>query len=221
MKNNLWKIPVLLGILMLLAAGGLCIHNLREGKAAAEHADTAMEALKEQIPEQPADPEPPKQTAVPLTEDLFARYEPAEPEETEAPADILLGDSAYCGYLTIPALELELPVQSGWSYPALKQSPCRVSGSAGTNDLIIAAHNYPAHFGRIGTLNAGDTIIFTDTQGTAYPFAVSYIEIIDGTEVDRMYSGESEEWDLTLYTCTIGGVSRVTVRADRITEESM
>jgi sortase A len=27
---------------------------------------------------------------------------------------------------------------------------------------------------------------------------------------------ESDEWDLTLFTCTIGGKSRVTIRCERV-----
>ena len=42
-----------------------------------------------------------------------------------------------------------------WSYPKLKVAPCRYRGSAYLDDLIIAAHNYDRHFGRINTLLPG------------------------------------------------------------------
>ena len=36
----------------------------------------------------------------------------------------------YIGVLSIPVLDLELPVMDSWSYPQLKLSPCRYEGSA-------------------------------------------------------------------------------------------
>ena len=108
---------------------------------------------------------------------------------------------------------------SGWSYPALKRAPCRYSGTAQDNDLIIAAHNYSAHFGRIGDLETGDSIIFTDTSGQVYNYTVAFAEVIAGTDVDQMFSGQATDWDLTLFTCTLSGQSRVTIRAYRQTDE--
>ena len=109
---------------------------------------------------------------------------------------------------------------SSWSYPALKKSPCRYSGSAQTNDLIIAAHNYHSHFGRIGELRTGDEIVFTDAGGSVFRYKVSFMEVIEGQDVEQMFSGQSEDWDLTLFTCTLSGQSRVTIRADRIRDEA-
>ncbi|MBQ6040159.1 MAG: sortase [Oscillospiraceae bacterium] len=217
MKNNTWKLVVLLGLLMILSAGVLCVNNIQESKDAAQYAGAVLSTLKERIPEAPADSAP--DSAADTAPDLFAEYG-AAPESSEASAEILLDDAAYCGYLELPALEIELPVQSSWSYPALKKTPCRYSGSAETNDLIIAAHNYASHFGRIGELTAGDPIIFTDAAGKKHEYAVSFMEVIAGQDVAQMFSGSAEDWDLTLYTCTLSGQSRVTVRADRITEET-
>ena len=41
-----------------------------------------------------------------------------------------LDGEQYIGVLELPTLSLTLPVQSQWSYPALKVSPCRYAGSA-------------------------------------------------------------------------------------------
>jgi sortase A len=54
----------------------------------------------------------------------------------------------YIGKLTIPSLELELPIINQWDYDALKVAPCRYSGAVLTDNLIILAHNYSSHFGR-------------------------------------------------------------------------
>ncbi|MBQ5335587.1 MAG: sortase [Oscillospiraceae bacterium] len=214
MRSKSWLFVCLLGVLMILAAGLLCVRNFRESEDAAAYSDQVLDALKQEIPDEPAVTEP-KQTG----EDLFAPYE-TEPDSSDEAEDIVVGEDAYCGFISMPSLNLELPVMSSLSYPNLKKSPCRYSGSAQTNDLIIAAHNYTSHFGKIRRLTAEDPIIFTDTRGRQFRYAVSFIEVIEGQDVDQMFSGQAEEWDLTLFTCTLGGKSRVTIRADRITDET-
>ncbi|MCH5321141.1 MAG: sortase, partial [Eubacterium sp.] len=42
----------------------------------------------------------------------------------------------YIGFVSIPKLELMLPVMDSWSYPQLKISPCRYAGSAYLNNMI-------------------------------------------------------------------------------------
>jgi sortase A len=46
-----------------------------------------------------------------------------------------------------------------------------------------------------------------------YFYRVDYTENVDGYDVDHMLSGGSSDWDMTLFTCTLSGQSRVTVRA--------
>lgn len=219
MKNNTWKLVVLLGVLMIAAAGLLCLYNIQQSSQAEAQSEAILEALKDRIPEPPPEtaPQPAETTPDPEKEDLFSYYE----DDADAPvqsetADIVIGNATYCGFLTLPSLNLELPVMSSWSYPNLKLAPCRYSGSAQTNDLIIMAHNYSSHFGRIGELTTGSEFSFTDTNGVQHPYTVSFIEVIEGRDVEQMFSGQSVDWDLTLYTCTLSGQSRVTIRADRL-----
>ena len=115
----------------------------------------------------------------------------------------------FIGILRIPALELELPVVSQWSYPNLKTAPCRYSGSAYLNNLIICGHNYTSHFGNLKNLNEGDLATFTDMDGNVFTYKMVERETLLPTSIDAMESGEL---DLTLFTCTVGGQSRVTIR---------
>ena len=85
-------------------------------------------------------------------------------------------------------------------------------GSAYTDDLIIAAHNYTRHFGNLKNLEPGDRIIFTDVDGNVFSYEVILRETLMPTAIEEMESGD---WDLTLFTCTIGGAYRVTVRCQR------
>ena len=113
------------------------------------------------------------------------------------------------GTLEIPSLKLKLPVMSEWDYSKLRVSPCRYTGSVYEDNLIICAHNYKNHFGKIKTLKIGDLLSFTDMNGNVFRFKVSDIETVNPHIPENITNGN---WDLTLFTCTVSGTSRVTVR---------
>lgn len=115
----------------------------------------------------------------------------------------------YAGYISIPALGLELPVMAQWSYPRLKIAPCRYYGSAAENNLVIAAHNYPRHFGRLSKLEKGEEVVYTDMSGTVWRYRVAAVDVLGPEAVEEITDGE---YGLTLFTCTYGGASRVAVR---------
>ena len=119
----------------------------------------------------------------------------------------------YIGYLSIPSLDLELPVMSEWDYTRLKIAPCRYAGSTKNNDLVIAAHNYVSHFGPIKNLAQGDSVYFTDMDGIVSCYTVEEMDILAPTDVEEMTAGD---YDLTLFTCTYGGKTRMTVRCGRV-----
>ncbi len=116
----------------------------------------------------------------------------------------------YVGFLDIPAIKRTLPVMDTWSYPNLKIAPNRFVGTVYAHDMIICAHNYDRHFGLIKTLKEGDEVTFTDVYGDRFTYEVSEVTILQPTDVDEMT--DPDDWDLTLFTCTIGGATRVTVR---------
>ncbi|WP_297958468.1 sortase [uncultured Ruminococcus sp.] len=219
MKKRIWILPLLTGILLLCGAVGLVAYNMYQSNAAFEKSQEVMTELRQLIPEPSAYTGTAAAGTEPPSDDLFAQYE----EPTTAPPpemhNVTVDGENYCGYITLPTLGLELPVMSGWSYERLRTSPCRYSGTVEGRDMIIAAHNYNSHFGRIKELSQGDEIWFTDADGIQYCYRVDYTENIDGYDVDQMFSGQASDWDMTLFTCTLSGQSRVTVRASIITEE--
>lgn len=115
----------------------------------------------------------------------------------------------YIGYLKIEKFSLDLPIMSEWSYPLIRISPARFRGSIYENNMIILAHNYKAHFGYLYKLSIGDCVEFVDMNNNHFIYEVADIEKIKGDKVDELLSGN---WDLTLFTCTLGGKSRVVVR---------
>lgn len=118
----------------------------------------------------------------------------------------------YIGYLSIPGLKLELPVLSEWDYSRLKIAPCRQFGSIGTDDLVIAGHNYSNQFGLLSAIKTGDAVAFTVLNGSTVSYCVMDIRTIQPTEVDIV---EHSGFDLTLYTCTYGGKTRIVVFCNR------
>ena len=133
----------------------------------------------------------------------------------EMPVETIDGRD-YIGTLQSPSLDLKLPVLSSCNYPNLRVAPCRYTGSAYQGNLIIAAHNYPSHFGNLKHLQEGETVLFTDADGNRFTYQVVVRETLEPTAIDEMESEEDGAWDLTLFTCTIGGQSRVTVRCVQV-----
>ena len=190
------------GLLLIAAALALAAYNVIDAQRAARSAAQALEALSQTTAVSAAEPE-----------EASADNAPAYLADPEMPMPTVSFDgNDYIGRVDIPSLGLSLPVISEWSYPRLKIAPCRYTGSAYLDNLIIAAHNYSSHFGNLNRLNTGDTVTFTDVDGNQFTYAVSLIEDLPGTAIEEMQAGE---WDLTLFTCTLGGRSRVTVRCER------
>ena len=177
---------MVLGTVLVLAALSLFLWNRREDSEAGASAENILSQVMEQIGAAVQGPE------------------------------VEIDGYAYVGYLSIPTLELELPVMSEWDYTRLKTAPCRYAGSTKTDDLVICAHNYTRHFGPIRNLVAGDTVYFTDMDGEVWKYEVAAVDILAPTDVEDMTAGD---YDLTLFTCTYGGKSRVTVRCQRAAEE--
>lgn len=190
----------------------LVIHNVLEDKSSGEQAESILHELKDEIPQYVTEEET---LQVQEDYDLFAEYEEETVPEMET---VEIDGNVYIGYISVPALSVELPVLSEWSYPNLKISPCRYVGNLYENDLIICAHNYNTHFGRINELHTDDEILFTDVSGKEYHYSVINIEQLPGTAVEDMKFGDADDWDLTLFTCTLSGQSRMTVRAVRSEE---
>lgn len=120
---------------------------------------------------------------------------------------------SYIGYIELPTLGISLPVISEWSYPRLRIAPCRYSGSAYDDSLVILAHNYARHFGNIQRLSIGDPVQFIDARGNIFRYVVAKHETLGRRDVKEMIDSG---YDLTLFTCTYGGKYRITVRLNRV-----
>lgn len=220
MRRRIGNFMMLLGAALVIAALLLFFVNRREDERAGAAADALLPDVVAEIERRNAEltgaTDAP--TVSPTVEPEGDSVEPTrtpsryvDPYDTEM-TEVVIGGYSYVGYLSIPALGLELPVMSDWSYPRLRVAPCRYFGSTKTDDLVILAHNYARHFGRLRNLSPGDAIIFTDMNGVVTRYRVIELEEMSPYAVTDMVSGE---YDLTLFTCTYGGRTRFAIRADQ------
>ena len=191
MSRRFGIVCILLGVCCLLSAAGLVVYNKWDDKNAQKASQDMLQEIQQQIAEE-SDGENEEQHLQQMPVGEIKGYE-------------------YIGILTIPALEVELPVLTDWSYAKLKVAPCLYYGNCYEPDFVIAAHNYQSHFGRLSKLQAGDIVTFTDVSGNIYGYEVILIETLAENATKEMITSG---FDLSLYTCTPGGGSRVTVRCN-------
>lgn len=203
------RLLVAAGALLLTAALSLAAYNRWDDARAERAAAAARTALSAAIETRVPDSSAPEESAAPPEPSAMPGYllDPAIPMPVET-----VDGLDYIGLLELPALGLSLPVLSQWSGDGLKTAPCRYSGSAYLDDLVIAAHNYSGHFGALGSAAAGDEVRFTDVEGNTFRYVVSALEVLRPTDLVEM---TDSGWPLTLFTCTVGGQARLTVRCDR------
>lgn len=192
MSKKTGIIVMAIGAVLIISALLLFAYNQYEDYLAGQEAESLLSEVEAAIETQPTKPT----------------------LDPELPTKKLNGYD-YVGYIEVPVLDLKLPVMADWDYNRLQISPCRQLGSSRTDDLVIAAHNYSKHFGKLKTLNKGDSVIFTDMEGIVNKYSVEKVDTVNPYDVDTVLNSE---YDLVLYTCTPGGRTRVTVFCSR-TEE--
>ena len=229
MKSD--KIFSAIGLLLLAAALLLTAYNVKTDESAGESAEAVLSELTPVIEEQ-------KAITSDIIEEVQKENETAEETEpdTETDTDTSVVDeetyvpdyvinpemnmpsnevdgNSYIGVISIPSQSIDLPVMGGdWSYSKLRTAPCVYSGSVYQDNMIIAGHNYRRHFGKLSNLSIGDKVTFTDMSGNVFSYKVVEVESISGSDVEGMTSGD---WDLTLFTCTMDGQRRITIRCER------
>ena len=198
-KRRVGLMVMIIGISAVTAGLGLTGYNLWDNYRAGAQAYAALKTIV-------------RHQEAAADSDEAAEMPPEFPPDSDRELPVLEVDGhRYIGTVSIPAIDVTLSVKEDWNLALLKTSPCRYTGSPYKGDLIICAHNYAAHFGRLKNLLPGDEVIFTDVDGNEFRYAVVELETLAGTAVEEMEDGT---WDLTLFTCTLGGRTRITVRCE-------
>lgn len=182
---------MIVGLLLMAAALFLAGFNLWDDWRAGEAAKRILAAL-------------------PLLEEV----QPAEASVADWDKDkelpqVKTVDGNCVGLLDVPALNLTLPVLDSCTVQQLRAGPCRYNGTPCRKGFVVAGHNYRTHFGALENLKTGDCVYFTDLEGNRFSYTVTSFQVLEEDAVEQMLS---DEWDLTLFTCTYSGQTRFTVR---------
>ena len=207
MNRKIGNTLILLGLLLLLGAGGLTAYNIWDGIRAER---TSQHIIQE----------------MDIGQDLVEALDREPDDDPEMPV-IEVEGYYYIGILEIPSLQLTLPVMDRWDYTRLKISPCVYSGSYKTDDLVICAHNYARHFSPVKRIDIGADVYLITVDCRVYHYQVTNRETLQPGAVENMIENTNNttdgtvtnEWDLTLFTCNTGGQTRCAVRCARIREE--
>ena len=208
MKRKLGDLCMILGTVLVGMALSLFLYNRWDADRAGRASDEVvaqMESMENTQEEDGAE----TTAETPVREDFM---DPDTPMKT-----VEVNGYSYIGTLSIPAVSLKLPVMEEWSYAGLKIAPGRYSGSLYSDDLVIAGHNYRKHFSPIKWLHPGDEVDLTDVEEHVWRYEVAEVETLEPTDIEKMtVSSETDDWDLTLFTCTQSGKMRCAVRCVRI-----
>ena len=205
LKRGFGSITAIVGVLLILAALWLTLSNIHTDNAAGERNTILLTRIAASVPQKEAVPEGNDWSVLPKLKVV---------KEPEMPTVEIEGNP-YIGVLAIPSLGLELSVMDTCDDETVDTAPGRFAGTAYENGFVIGGHNYVSHLGKIDRLREGDTVIFTDLEGNAFTYKVVGTEILEGWEADEL---RSDEWGLSLFTCTLRGNRRITVRC--LKEES-
>ena len=189
--NNLGKIFITQGVILIIISISMLIYNKYEDIKAYKFSQEVLVIIENNISDN----------------------EVKENDYSKEMDTINIKGYDYIGTIIIPKLDLKLPIMSEYDYSRLKKTPCRYYGSIHTNDLIICGHSYKTHFKYLNKLKQKDLIIFTDVNNVNYVYEVLEIEVLKKTDVEKMIDND---YDLTLYTCTNGGIDRLTIRCNRV-----
>ena len=203
MKRKIGNVFVTGGLLLICVALGLFVYNqVQSAQARTASAQVVMQMVEQLETAATTVPTVPAESGVLQVIPPSAKMK-----------EIIIDGRAYIGHLTVPSLTLELPVLSDWDYDKLRIAPCWYYGSVNGNDLVIMAHNYAAHFGSLNKLKPGDAMYFTDANGVTTAYSVFAVDVLDPYAVEDVIAGD---FDLTLFTCTYGGQTRICVYCDRM-----
>lgn len=206
MKRKIGRLCMVLGAVLILCAAGLLGYNRWDAARAEKASQEVLGELEQTMQKTITEHQQENETAAP---------QPVL-DPTQEMTTVEVEGRDYIGVLSIPAVERELPVMAQWSYAGLKIAPGRYSGTTYGDDLVICGHNYAMHFSPIKWLAIGSSVYFTDADGLRWSYEVESVETLRPTQIEEMTTDtETDNWDLTLFTCTSGGGSRYAVRCVR------
>lgn len=210
MKTKIGVFFIVFGSVLIAAALSLLLFNEHQQSEAGKAVELVMPRVADAIKENSE--ERAENTDI-IYEEVYETVMAATKDEPKEMPVVEIDGKGYIGIVSMESLQLELPVIAEWNYDDLDKSPCLYSGSIYSDDMVIMAHNYTKHFGKISNLRSGEVVSFTDANGKTVSYEVIAIDVLPETNIEEMTAGE---YDLSLFTCDYSSRNRITVRCDRI-----
>lgn len=136
-----------------------------------------------------------------------------------------IDDSLMMGYITIPKIDVEIPIYHGTSPEVLQKGVGHVEGSSlpvggtGTHSVLSAHRGLPSAklFSDLDKLENGD-IFYITVLGEKLAYKVNDIKVIEPYETESLQIDEAKDY-VTLVTCTPYAINthRLLVRGERTT----
>ncbi len=209
----------------LLAVGGIWMLVLaREGDLAAARADAMLRSFE---PSSLAPLSEANHKMAAFLDELpsaLAPYVAPEQPQYETEDEIeramrTLGDYKAIAKLSIPKLELTLPILSECTTQSLKISVCKFQGPEPLQEgnLVVTGHDYKngAHFGRLDELSIDDEIIVSDANGDFRRYFAYEILVVAPDDLAALDTGNNLN-AVTLVTCAEDGTMRLLVKCRAI-----
>lgn len=196
-RNKAGKYVMLLGVLCIVAALSLAVYNAWDDHRATVESAEIVDEVRAAI--------------VQRTE-----HEPDTEENNAANEKTITVDGdTFLGCLLVPSMGLEIPIRLQFSMEGMESAAVCYAGSMEEDNLVIAGHNYSRIFRPIKQLPEGALVQILDAGGKVTDYEVVSLEILNPDQVDAL-TADSDDWDLSLFTCTTGGGSRYVVRCARV-----
>ena len=138
-------------------------------------------------------------------------------------------DTRIMGYISIPQIDVKLPIYHGTGDEAISQGVGHLQGSSlpvggeGTHCVLSSHRGLPKAklFTDLDRLNVGDRFSLTVLDQTII-YQVDLISIVEPEELDRLMIEDGKDY-CTLLTCTPYGVNtqRLLVRGSRVNEPTI
>ena len=181
MKKKIGNISIIIGIICIIISLVIYLDLFIKDRKYTEENELVIEKIKEVI----------------------------ESDEDDKPEYVEIEGKRYTGIISIPSLDLYLPIQDEWTKEKAKNSPAIYKGSYDSYPLIIGGHNNKSQFNKLYKIKEGAEVIIIDLDGEKATFKVKLKETIHGKDVNRMVN---TDYPLTLFTCTYNNQSRYTIR---------
>ena len=147
-------ISKIIGIVLILSGIGLISYNLITDYISGKNSKEVLKELEVQLEEK----------IPPTDSDII--------DVNKEMDTIDVNGNKYIGIISIPSVDIKLPVINEYSKQNIKIAPVLYKGSIYKNNAIIIAHNTQSHFRKIQNLNIGDKVTFIDVNGNEFNYEV-------------------------------------------------